>query len=219
VAVILDSDRVCVNLTSVWISSLYLVPAGDITTFPIMDPTIAPPPRQPLSYGQACVGCSKAKCRCVRRPGSAGAKCDRCQRLAISCQPSMALRRRGGRPQNRTAQLEDKLDDLVTLLRSQAQHSVALDTTTSVQRAAPPSQIPAVASTHPPSVSCQQQNIQASGGSPISDLFNATPSTISSDNDFGEQYHFDAEEDLLFFRAVYLPAFPLLFIPVEIRYA
>ncbi|KAH8878736.1 hypothetical protein GQ53DRAFT_756489 [Thozetella sp. PMI_491] len=181
-----------------------------------MDPTLLLS-RPSASYGQACVGCYKAKCRCVRRLDSAEAKCDRCHRLAISCQPSQALRRRGGgRPPNRTAQLEEKLDDLVTLLRSQAQPSTVLNIA-SAEPTTPPAEIRTAVATQAPLVYPQQQRqrTRSPPSSLVSDLVYATALASSSNHEFGELHPIEAEEYLQFFKDVYLPAFPLLFLPPE----
>ncbi|KAH9233035.1 hypothetical protein K456DRAFT_1788268, partial [Colletotrichum gloeosporioides 23] len=67
-------------------------------------------------YGRACTNCSRAKCKCILRP--AGGACERCHRLNKTCQPSNPQRKRSKKPpSSRTAQLEEKLDGLVTLLR------------------------------------------------------------------------------------------------------
>ncbi|KAK4182418.1 hypothetical protein QBC35DRAFT_510013 [Podospora australis] len=77
----------------------------------------------PAPYGKACVGCSRAKCKCFYRVG--GLDCERCYRLGKPCEPSVAVRKRKAKtppplqpPPN--TRLEDKLDDLVSILRSQA---------------------------------------------------------------------------------------------------
>ena len=97
-------------------------------------------------YGHACTNCAKAKCKCVFSRGSTSV-CDRCHRLSRECVPSQTVRKRGSARARsalrsstsglgsrdtskdsdiaRTAQLEEKLDDLVSLLRSQASASVA----------------------------------------------------------------------------------------------
>ncbi|KAI0884830.1 uncharacterized protein GGS22DRAFT_147291 [Annulohypoxylon maeteangense] len=81
----------------------------------------------PAPYGQACAGCSRAKCKCFYR--SDGSSCERCHRLGKTCQPALALRKRKARtppppptqhPPPVNSRLEEKLDDLVSLLRSQA---------------------------------------------------------------------------------------------------
>ncbi|KAB5585535.1 hypothetical protein GE09DRAFT_29552 [Coniochaeta sp. 2T2.1] len=79
------------------------------------------------SYGRACVGCFKMKCKCIPRDDGTG--CERCHRLNKPCQPGDDLRRRakGKRqdPNTRIAELEGKLGGLVSLL--QARHVLDAD--------------------------------------------------------------------------------------------
>ncbi|KAI1455367.1 hypothetical protein F4805DRAFT_435953 [Annulohypoxylon moriforme] len=77
--------------------------------------------RKSVPYGQACTNCSKAKCKCISR-GAPGSICERCQRLGKQCVPSVSVRKRAVRrpAAERTAHLEEKLDDLVSILRAQA---------------------------------------------------------------------------------------------------
>ncbi|KAL6416336.1 Zn(II)2Cys6 transcription factor [Ilyonectria robusta] len=50
-----------------------------------------------------------------------GNSCERCQRLRKECRPSALTRKRlARRPASKAARLEEKLDDLVTLLKTQA---------------------------------------------------------------------------------------------------
>lgn len=97
--------------------------------------------RNPAPYGRACTDCSRAKVKCVINDEN-GTNCERyhtfessrlysievtkcrCLRLNKECQPSSAHRKRRTvqRPATtKTAQLEEKLDGLVTLLRSATQ--------------------------------------------------------------------------------------------------
>ncbi|KAF3760361.1 hypothetical protein M406DRAFT_109448 [Cryphonectria parasitica EP155] len=73
----------------------------------------------PAPYGHACTNCAKAKCKCIHRDG--GGACERCFRLKKDCNPSVPNRKRNPRktPSSRTAHLEEKLDDLVSLIRLQ----------------------------------------------------------------------------------------------------
>ncbi|KAI0181837.1 hypothetical protein GGR52DRAFT_57594 [Hypoxylon sp. FL1284] len=83
----------------------------------------------PAPYGRACAGCSRAKCKCFYRAD--GSSCERCHRLGKACEPALAVRKRKARtpPPSSIAttstqpasRLEEKLDDIVTLLRSQKQ--------------------------------------------------------------------------------------------------
>ncbi|KAL4875005.1 hypothetical protein BJY04DRAFT_224448 [Aspergillus karnatakaensis] len=75
--------------------------------------------RQASTYGQACVLCYKAKCRCVRSNGETN--CDRCLRLKKRCQPSKSVRRRDVQrsedSEARIAQLEGKIEILLSAMR------------------------------------------------------------------------------------------------------
>lgn len=73
----------------------------------------------PAPYGHACTNCVKAKCKCMY--GDHAGPCERCFRLHKDCQPSVPNRKRSQKkvPGSRTAHLEEKLDDLVSLIRSQ----------------------------------------------------------------------------------------------------
>lgn len=81
----------------------------------------------PAPYGQACTGCSRAKSKCFFR--GLESRCERCQRLSISCVQKAGVRKRKTRPSPQpqpqpspvvNSRLEEKLDDIVTLLRSGA---------------------------------------------------------------------------------------------------
>ncbi|KAI0385678.1 putative C6 transcription factor [Hypomontagnella monticulosa] len=80
-------------------------------------------------YGQACVNCFKSKCKCVSRPD--GSSCERCHRLGKDCRPSDGLRRRNlqknKNSSTRIAQLEGKLEGLVSILKSVADSSDSSD--------------------------------------------------------------------------------------------
>ncbi|PHH63347.1 hypothetical protein CDD81_6044 [Ophiocordyceps australis] len=77
----------------------------------------------PAGYGRSCTNCSKAKCRCVIRPQ--GGSCERCHRLGKFCQQIAAVRKRTFKKSttSRTAQLEEKLEDLVTMLKASQNQS------------------------------------------------------------------------------------------------
>ncbi|KXX73648.1 Transcriptional regulator WAR1 [Madurella mycetomatis] len=85
-----------------------------------MEPNTSAISGNPAPYGRACTNCARAKCRCIYR--SDGADCERCHRLGKECVPSVSVRKRNGKRAHvsRAAQLEAKLEDLVTLLRHQA---------------------------------------------------------------------------------------------------
>ncbi|KAG9251605.1 uncharacterized protein F5Z01DRAFT_663171 [Emericellopsis atlantica] len=79
----------------------------------------------PAGYGRSCTNCSRAKCKCIFK--SSVGSCERCHRLGKDCQPIAASRKRVEKRQtpSRTAQLEEKLDDLVSILRSTQGGSMA----------------------------------------------------------------------------------------------
>ncbi|KAI5462859.1 hypothetical protein BGZ63DRAFT_379866 [Mariannaea sp. PMI_226] len=108
---------------------------------PIPIPVPVPVPiaaaRESAPYGHACAGCAKAKCRCIGRGGPGNNSCERCHRLRRECQPSAVVRKRLSRrpAANKTARLEEKLDSLVTLLKTQA---VASSSNSQQQQQQPP---------------------------------------------------------------------------------
>ncbi|KAK2810165.1 hypothetical protein FQN50_003135 [Emmonsiellopsis sp. PD_5] len=74
--------------------------------------------RIPAPYGRACMNCSRAKCKCILFVNGNG--CERCHRLKKECLPSPKLRKRNTMraSASKTAQLEAKLDTIVSLLQS-----------------------------------------------------------------------------------------------------
>ncbi|KAI0109053.1 putative C6 transcription factor [Nemania sp. FL0031] len=72
------------------------------------------------TYGQACLQCYKAKCRCV--PNANGNTCERCHRLKKRCQPSDSIRSRVSRKaadsESRIAQLEGRIETLISTMQS-----------------------------------------------------------------------------------------------------
>ncbi|CAD6447419.1 d016ff59-97a4-4e2b-9e05-a91e23b87a92 [Sclerotinia trifoliorum] len=73
-------------------------------------------------HGKACVNCAKAKVKCVEKNG-VGA-CERCHRLNKDCQPITRIERRKPVKKTtaaKTAELERKLDGLVSLLTAATQ--------------------------------------------------------------------------------------------------
>ncbi|KAI9167540.1 Transcription factor [Paramyrothecium foliicola] len=84
-------------------------------------PDLAQPAGSPAGYGKSCMNCSRAKCKCILRPEGSG--CERCHRLGKECQPMTTARKRTTKKStsSRTAQLEEKLEDLVSILRATQQ--------------------------------------------------------------------------------------------------
>lgn len=83
-----------------------------------MAPPQMPSPAPSAGYGRSCTNCSRAKCKCILRAD--GMICERCHRLRKECQPMVSSRKRTTKKSSssRTAQLEEKLDDLVSILRA-----------------------------------------------------------------------------------------------------
>ncbi|KAK3945221.1 hypothetical protein QBC46DRAFT_371581 [Diplogelasinospora grovesii] len=76
--------------------------------------------RDAARWGAACAPCAAAKAKCLRTNSeSAGAKCDRCERLSKDCtsQIHRPRKKRAVKP-SKTAQLEQRLNGLVNLLRA-----------------------------------------------------------------------------------------------------
>ncbi|GLA33621.1 hypothetical protein AnigIFM63309_000454 [Aspergillus niger] len=73
-------------------------------------------------YGRSCLDCSQAKCKCIY--SKASGKCQRCQRLDKECRQPATTRRSTTRRSavskstSKTNRLEDKIEDLVALLRA-----------------------------------------------------------------------------------------------------
>jgi hypothetical protein len=228
--------------------------------------------RTPAPYGQACISCAKAKCKCILinnttglGPGqNAGYACERCVRLGRECKPSNGVRKRGAavskRANNssastrrgsnsmsaasRAANLEQKLEDLVAILKAQtssgpgppasasasasshsstheSRHQATLRQTMKAQFGVPTS-----------SSSGQDSNDGVSrtvpGGpsvvTPATSMDNATCSTIESTPSplpgpsQGISMSVAATEDTLsFFRQHYLQFLPFVYIPPEMR--
>ncbi|PWY79527.1 hypothetical protein BO94DRAFT_588109 [Aspergillus sclerotioniger CBS 115572] len=179
-------------------------------------------------YGSSCVNCSQAKCRCIY--SKAGGRCQRCQRLDKECRPS-ATRRVTSRKSNvskntpKTTRLEDKLEDLVSLLRAGVQPGNI--STTMLKHLAQPSdnQKPtsnaasplgpsdtSISSSRPGSVYAPHGNGAAS--TPEASLLDggSISSGTSAENEM-EPTGVQAEGYLTFYITQMLPFFPCMYIP------
>jgi len=226
------------------------------------------PGRTPAPYGQACISCAKAKCKCILTNNTtglgsgqnAGYACERCVRLGRECKPSNGVRKRGAavskRANNgsastrrgsngmsaasRAANLEQKLEDLVAILKAQTGSGPAPPTSASSQTNAPESQhqatlrqtmkaqfgVPTSLSSGRDSSNVASRTV--SGGpsvvTPATSMDNATCSTIESTPSplpgLGQDISMSAaaaEDTLSFFRQHYLRCFPFVYIPPEMR--
>ncbi|KAJ6783402.1 hypothetical protein PWT90_02212 [Aphanocladium album] len=84
--------------------------------------TVSAAASRPAGYGQSCTNCSRAKCKCILT--AVGGACERCSRLGKDCQPIATARKKVAKrtAASRTAQLEEKLDDLVSILKNSQGH-------------------------------------------------------------------------------------------------
>ncbi|RBR21817.1 hypothetical protein FVER53590_00428 [Fusarium verticillioides] len=82
-------------------------------------------------WGAACAQCSTAKAKCIRSNNTPGSKCDRCERLVKNCteQVHRPRKKRTVKP-SRTAQIEERLNGLVNLLKAGGLTSADLATDT-----------------------------------------------------------------------------------------
>ncbi|KAL4862495.1 hypothetical protein BDV12DRAFT_190377 [Aspergillus spectabilis] len=78
----------------------------------------------PAPYGRACSNCSQSKCKCIYP--KAGGRCQRCQRMNKECLQPASHKRQSTRKatDSKAAALEQKLEDLVSLLRAGVKHPV-----------------------------------------------------------------------------------------------
>ncbi|KAI1780619.1 hypothetical protein F4818DRAFT_396279 [Hypoxylon cercidicola] len=175
----------------------------------------------PAPYGRACAGCSRAKCKCFYR--SDGSACERCHRLGKACEPALAVRKRKAQTPPPTTQppappiasrLEEKLDDLVTLLRSQAVEKQIHDES---QRYTPQSTGRYGGSTSPTPAHQNPDVMIDTTASVIHLLRPATPevsrSPILEDISTHQVPDRMAEDQLDLFRRAFVSLFPFVHIP------
>jgi hypothetical protein len=222
-------------------------------------------------YGQACISCAKAKCKCmfISNPisgserGSSSA-CERCARLGRECKPSGGVRKRGAAiskrvapspastgssssisAASRAANLEQKLEDLVAILKAQAGSvpplapASAPDPAPSQSSAGEPhlqgtfrENMRAELGLPVPSVTARCSHITnkivsdgpptvtppASTGYATCSTTNSTPSPLTASAHDASMSAAQAEETLTRFRQQNLPFFPFIYIPPEMTY-
>ncbi|RYP22616.1 hypothetical protein DL767_009012 [Monosporascus sp. MG133] len=220
--------------------------------------------RTSAPYGHACAGCARAKCKCII--GSRGGSCERCRRLGRACTPSATVRKRstaasrraaardarggsGGSSDNgngnctsgMTARLEEKLDDLVTLLRSQASTAAVGAGAGGVGGVGSGVGVGGVAAAHattaathqqaptPDSTGDDQPQLRLRDVFPFTQLVGPAAANqvvvppCHQDPDPGRAFavpdHLEprqsAEESLQIFREIHLRSFPFVYIPPE----
>ncbi|KAL5044272.1 hypothetical protein BDW71DRAFT_101673 [Aspergillus fruticulosus] len=168
------------------------------------------PDTYPAPYGRACFNCSTAKCKCIFP--KTGGRCQRCQRLNKECRQPPSHKRQSTRKtaSSKAARLEEKLEDLVALLRAGVQAPAvnpignALSTPDSsdvpvgnlIQNTA----LPLIPTTLTPETNVSESTSR----SPVAFSTPAEPTTPQ------------AEECLTTFRTQLLPYFPCLYLPPNI---
>ncbi|KAI8684842.1 hypothetical protein NCS57_00151300 [Fusarium keratoplasticum] len=124
-------------------------------------------------WGAACSQCATAKAKCIRSNSAPGAKCDRCERLVKVCTEQVHRPRKKRQPKpSRTAQIEERLNGLVNLLKASGgltNADLATDTT-----CIPTEADPAVSNQQKPSSKSSDASF-APGSSPwaIPDTYNS----------------------------------------------
>ncbi|KAL1963469.1 hypothetical protein VTN77DRAFT_8370 [Rasamsonia byssochlamydoides] len=179
---------------------------------------------RPAPYGRACLNCARAKCKCILR--SVGS-CERCHRLNKECVPSPTVRKRKPKTTaaSQTARLEQKLDGLVSLLKSATRVTPTVDNATaaagwnfaeveaSAQAAAPN---PSNVSNHRP--------MEGIGCGPVANPITLSPLTPGSVSAHVQPFAYalppdlepspeEAEDCLKTFRTRNLKYFPFTYIP------
>ncbi|KAI1308924.1 hypothetical protein F5Y03DRAFT_86281 [Xylaria venustula] len=208
-------------------------------------------------YGQACINCAKAKCKCIiLRHGGSGSGldsrpiCERCARLGRECKPSSGVRKRGvagsrralggsssagvssgTSAATRAANLEQKLEDLVAILKAQTSStgSLQLDANGSYSQGKGDQNTSREAGLATPSVTdWRLNNVPSrvvSGGptvvtpAPTScatcSTADSTPSPLPAPAHDASISAAQAEETLGFFRRHHLKFFPFVYLPPE----
>ncbi|KAJ8125258.1 hypothetical protein O1611_g8381 [Lasiodiplodia mahajangana] len=165
------------------------------------------------TYGQACLQCYKAKCRCV--PNANGSTCERCHRLKKRCQPSDSIRsrvsRKAAESDSRIAQLEGRIETLISTMQSIVSSSgstVQLDRLLNEESATLP--MPSLTDTQPNSThtnsSIGDQLTPASDTAPVllpQDIISVSPLLFN-------KLPTQAKQSLDFFISRMLPCFPFI---------
>ncbi|KAK6075026.1 hypothetical protein SCUP515_06077 [Seiridium cupressi] len=167
----------------------------------------------PAPYGKACLSCARAKCKCFYRPE--GSSCERAPSPQHSRDPPAPPP-----PLVPASRLEDKLDDLVTLLRCQVekQAQVSQPTPQSTLGTTPSSSgittNPATIERHPEvlvdTVHNTLQLLRPSSPSPLR-------SPIMEDISLHHIPEAVADEQLATFRRAFLPMFPFVHIGATMK--
>ncbi|KAI1145568.1 hypothetical protein F4825DRAFT_443547 [Nemania diffusa] len=167
------------------------------------------------TYGQACLQCYKAKCRCV--PNASGNTCERCHRLKKRCQPSDSTRSRVARKtaesDSRIAQLEGRIETLISAMQSIVSSSsgTAVHLSQLLNEETVSSSTPSLTDIQPNSTHTNSSIGDQPTPASASDTAPAAPqNTISVSPSLSDISHIQAEKSLDFFRSRMLPSFPFI---------
>ncbi|KAF2257907.1 hypothetical protein CC78DRAFT_425554, partial [Lojkania enalia] len=164
-------------------------------------------------YGKTCTNCSRVKYKCIYRTNGDG--CERCYRLKKQCHPSTSIRKRKNPPHTKTSELEDRVESLASIVRSQGQVLHLQDGKSSDQP-------------HTGPVHLHTPNSNTGSGSHIigtETLISTDEQIIVSDNrislpitSYVSCYNIQdatAEAQLHIFRQFFIPVFPFVYIPAK----
>ncbi|OAA62850.1 hypothetical protein SPI_04390 [Niveomyces insectorum RCEF 264] len=174
-------------------------------------------------WGAACAACASGKAKCIRTNSAPGAKCDRCERLYKDCttQVHRPRKKRASKP-SRTAQLEERLNGLVDLLRASGE----LPTLSPQGGTASPGTAPSVEGRPEPSVTSPRPSPADTGRAssavpgappaPIPSTYNslAPPTCICHPIEPNPALVVESDDELVAkFRTHMLPVLPIVVLP------
>ncbi|KAK5028698.1 hypothetical protein LTS07_006077 [Exophiala sideris] len=171
-----------------------------------------------LRINRACRNCVQIKAKCVPEPGPNSSVCQRCQRLGKVCTtPAPIPRHRGRNKSTRVAQLEEKINNLTSLLTSsKPADEVPTQPHSHAQQSLP---TPPVSITHEPYQPCRHSRSYAK-------ITTKPPPENSTSDDADKKGFFrtqlpSAIEERLFsdFRTYMNGYFPYVVIPPEVSSA
>ncbi|KAH8194399.1 hypothetical protein TruAng_011432 [Truncatella angustata] len=179
----------------------------------------------PAAYGNSCQACAHAKCKCFYQPG--GTACERCSRLGKRCEPGTTSRKRKAegshhqlptpKPLTTPSRLEDKLDDLVSLLRTQVEKQATHSQSShpSTVESTPSSIGPVTVTDYQPEVVVDIENNYVQLLRPIGP--STTRSPVQEDVAIHHIPDLKSNEQLATFRRAFLPMFPFVHIPSSLN--
>jgi hypothetical protein len=172
-------------------------------------------------YGLACASCFKAKSKCVAHADGNG--CRRCHSLNRQCHPSDSIRRRAidkkANPTNRIAELESKLESLISELQSRDvlgnSNSATQPSSHHESERSTPSHLISAEESHPHARRYVRPEVSEDIAAPnhLSISPEQLPASLPAESPVS-----DTEAESLFdsFRSCMLPHFPFLHLPGDL---